>query len=725
MSRLFGLLLLLSTVFALPLAAEVMDISDGWSFRFQEKSAWYDISLPFSPGREASGGENYLYLKRSLTIPPEIFDGNGAVELYLSKTNGAVEVFVDGALVDYYGSGGDDFFYHDAFPKKAVLPLALFGEDRTAELEVRVFTESGVFVVPEAKIGSLHEFDGLMFILEFFGSDIYLVFSILSLFIAFFFFQQFVFQRKETTNLVFALANFALFLYFFNMGFSFRLIDPVWMDKIAKSALFLFFSLLALFFVMFFDVHNKKSVRTVLISLGVLMALPFYVFPKDIAASRALFNMLILPGEALLLFIAYISVRSIIQKRPYAGYIAVGVFFGFLFGSYDIYHAAAGLEPAVWLQGIGIFLFDLSMFFALAVRNMRVHEELRHFSEELAVQRERLQASFQRVGETGRIVSETSRELDTVIKAATSRVQVLTRESDVIAESMQGQHELVNRTDESVERFLAGIGETNSRLEKQNRDIGETAATIEEMLENLDAVAVEVRDTADFTGRLDGLTRSGSDAMQTSEHAMNKIREVSEDIYQIIEAVNDLAARTNLLAMNAAIEAAHAGDKGRGFAVVASEIKKLAEGSALKTTEIGKQVASIIERIEEGVTANETVRTLLDSIRSDTAEAVKKVQRVAESVQEQRTASAVIQQSLISLAEVSGAIGNQAGEQGLAGREMKAALEELVGTSLSVVKSTENMNRESRAILDQMETINGCSVNSFEAVDRLKRMIES
>lgn len=721
-SRLVPLLLLCALAGA---GAEVIDISGGWSYRFGDHSAWFDISLPFSPGTAASGGEGYLNLRRTVELPDSMRNPRGAVELYLAKTNGAVEVYADGVLVDYAGRGGENFHYHDAKAKRAVIPGSFFEPDGKAELEVRVFTESGVFSVPGAAVGTPGSFDGILFLIRFFGSDIYLVFSVLSLFIGYYFLQQYLFQRKEKTNLLFALANLSLFLYFFNMGFDYRIMDPVLLDRVAKSGLFLFFSFLSLFFVMFFDVHNTRPVRYVLGALGVLMAVPFYIFPSTIAESRVLFNTIILPGEALLLFIAYLTVRALVRRHPYALYIAVGVFFGFLFGSYDIYHAVLGLEPLVWLQGVGIFLFDLSMFFALAVRNMRMQEELRLFSAELASQRSRLENSFERVAETGKTVAGISLELDTAVKKAADKAGSLAATTDVIAESMQGQHELVTRTDESVERFLINLEETYRGLEKQNREVDETAATIEEMLENLEEVGSEVRETAAFTERLDSVTRSGADAMKRSESAMTGIREVSEEIYQIIAAVNDLAARTNLLAMNAAIEAAHAGDKGRGFAVVATEIKKLAEGSGAKTREIGQQVSSIIERIEEGVSANETVRGLLDSIRSDTAGVVEKVRHVSETVQEQRASSRNIQNALKSLSAASAAIKEQADGQGLAGREMKAALEELVGTSRSVLESTREMNEGSRAILEQVEAVARCSNESSGAVERLGRMIES
>ena len=180
--------------------------------------------------------------------------------------------------------------------------------------------------------------------------------------------------------------------------------------------------------------------------------------------------------------------------------------------------------------------------------------------------------------------------------------------------------------------------------------------------------------------------------MAATVRAIGNVNDSVRSIGQMIEVLNDVASRTNLLSMNAAIEAAHAGDSGRGFAVVASEVRRLAETSQENSTSISKTLQAIIEDIsstsEVSQKTGENIHTIIGYVK----EVAESFRELTSSMNEMAAGSSQVSGSLEDLKVMAG--------------EMKTSqhrMAEAVGKMQGVI---ENINAISH---ENLESLNGAA----------------
>ena len=673
------------------------------------------------PGASVRGEGQCLWLVGRLKVPQSLAGEDLVISF--NEVPGAVEFYINGLNVGKAGNAGDDYFMHSGSHIRFAISTELLVEGENL-LVLKVFNDSEVFKIQQPLIGSYDENINHIRVFSFLNGEVFFGLSVLVLFIGLYYLSLFLFNREETINLYFALANIFLFIYFTQMGIPFRLFAYLPFLVIAKYSLFLYFTFLSLFFVTFFNVFNKRIVKIILSGLAVVIGVVYLLNSRNVSEVAAAFDIALIPGGVELLMMLGIAAYSIAKKNADALPVFIGVVTGLGAAVYDFYFALAGVEPAFWLQGFGILIFNICMFEMLSLRAIRADRLLKSSSEKIIENARVMKEFLQQVETVSLSVAEMSVTLDLEIEASTESVQALIEGTDMISTSSEEQLQYVQETGESLSVLLSTSDSINNELDKQQLNVEETSNLVSEMLENISAITESLKKTSEFTQQLGQLTVKGEEAVKRSTDTVSSIHEDSRNIYQILSAISDISEETNLLAMNAAIEAAHAGKAGAGFAVVASEIRKLATNTAGRTRDTVEQIDSIVSRIGEGYKANVEVKDLLTEIGLSTKTAVEQVQSVYLAVDEQRAASNAVQATVGSLREVSGSIKEQTEKQKLKSHDMETKQNQLRDISRRVYESVERMTKANRNIQTALGKVQTISSGTSSEASKLKNLLE-
>ena len=318
------------------------------------------------------------------------------------------------------------------------------------------------------------------------------------------------------------------------------------------------------------------------------------------------------------------------------------------------------------------------------IGNDEITDMSEYFNETIA----KIGASIQIVGANSKIMEEVGNELAANMTETASAVNEINANIDGVKQQAMTQATSVTETAATVEEIVRTIKQLNTSIEMQTASVAQSSSSVEEMVANIASIGQTLGKTDDVINNLTVATGDGKATLVTSNTVTQKIAEESGSLLEASSVIQHIASQTNLLAMNAAIEAAHAGESGKGFAVVADEIRKLAEESSMQGKTITATLKSLSGEIDTLSTSSKTVEEKFNII-FNLAEQVKEMSnRLTESMREQEHGSKEVLTAIKNINMIT--------------TEVQAGSEEMLKGGEGVAEEMRKLDNLTRVITDSM-----------------------
>jgi methyl-accepting chemotaxis protein len=246
----------------------------------------------------------------------------------------------------------------------------------------------------------------------------------------------------------------------------------------------------------------------------------------------------------------------------------------------------------------------------------------------------------------------------------------------------------VTETNATMEQVIVNINKLNDHVENQSRNVSQASSAIEEMVANIGSVTQTLIKNSENVKNLQEASEMGRNGLQEVATDIQEIARESEGLLEINAVMENIASQTNLLSMNAAIEAAHAGESGKGFAVVADEIRKLAESSSEQSKTIGTVLKKIAESIKKITVSTDNVLKRFAAIDTGVKTVADQEENIRNAMEEQGQGS---KQVLQSASELNGLT-----------QQVKSGSEEMLEGSKEVMNESRNLEKVTQEITGGM-----------------------
>lgn len=302
------------------------------------------------------------------------------------------------------------------------------------------------------------------------------------------------------------------------------------------------------------------------------------------------------------------------------------------------------------------------------------------------------------------IVSTESRNaadaIDRVLKQSES-VTMSSCDSVIgLSSSIEEQVQASRSLEQSLDAFRAAVASVSEAIGSQRRFTDETATAMEEMAASIRSVEKLALRSGDVSADLSRKGEAGAGSVSETAGAIREIEKSARGVLKVLGSLSKIAGDTNLLAMNAAIEAAHAGSTGAGFAVVADEVRSLASMAAKETKTIKAMVAEMEQKVRKGVETSVSTSQAFETISGGIREASSISAEISSAMREQSAGTRSVENAISRVVDITRSVGDRMSSQEQETSRMQRDLGDMLERFSSLARSA----REQAESMKLLET---------------------
>ena len=318
------------------------------------------------------------------------------------------------------------------------------------------------------------------------------------------------------------------------------------------------------------------------------------------------------------------------------------------------------------------------------------------------------------------------RLIDAATEATGSAIQIGANTTS-IGERVQILDKRIVASSGSMGKIARGISDLNEQIEGQSSMVEEATASVTQMLASIDNISHITEKNREEAENLVGVAERGRVVFESASAKFGEVPQNIGAIRDMAAVIQSIASQTNLLAMNAAIEAAHAGEAGRGFAVVADEIRKLSEASTKSARDIAQSIKVIVSKIDEATSANAGTTGAFAAIDQKIKDVSRSMSEIYSSISEIHVGSKQILEAMVDLQERSVTVKSGSRSMEEASTEIETLIQdvgristEVAGNISEISKGIEDIGQAIRVVGSLAENVGTGSARLDAQVNRFK-----